>query len=258
LDFASALFPAPPFLSQTAAQRHAWFFLDCGGLTPLWIFSIDALDPIQSSVKPEHSKTSRLDVVPLCKKMPPMDPLPWPHAPHHQLSEAGTYFVTAGTYQKTHFFRHPSRLDVLQRGLLQFAEEAGWILEAWAVFSNHYHFIAHSPEGVDTAATLRSFLSTLHTKTGAWVNRLDKTPHRKVWHNFWETRLTFEKSYFARLNYVHQNPVRHGLVPLANQYPWGSARWFERVASPAQVQTIYRFKTEKVSVLDDFDVVVDW
>jgi putative transposase len=79
-----------------------------------------------------------------------------------------------------------------------------------------------------------------------------------VWHNFWETRLTFEKSYFARLNYVHQNPVRHGLVPLANQYPWGSARWFERVASPAQVQTIYRFKTEKVSVLDDFDVVVDW
>jgi hypothetical protein len=32
-------------------------FLDCGGLTPLWIFPVAALDPIQSSVKPEHSKT---------------------------------------------------------------------------------------------------------------------------------------------------------------------------------------------------------
>jgi hypothetical protein len=32
-------------------------FLDCGGWTPLWISRIDALDPIPSSVKPEHSKT---------------------------------------------------------------------------------------------------------------------------------------------------------------------------------------------------------
>jgi hypothetical protein len=35
-------------------------FLDCGGLTPLWIFPFGALDPIQSSVKPEHSKTPSL------------------------------------------------------------------------------------------------------------------------------------------------------------------------------------------------------
>ena len=27
-------------------------------------------------------------------------PPPWPHAPTHQLSQAGTYFVTAGTYLK--------------------------------------------------------------------------------------------------------------------------------------------------------------
>jgi hypothetical protein len=35
-------------------------FLDCGGLTPLWIFPFKALDPIQSSAKPEHSKTPSL------------------------------------------------------------------------------------------------------------------------------------------------------------------------------------------------------
>jgi hypothetical protein len=28
--------------------------------------------------------------------------------------------------------------------------------------------------------------------------------------------LTFEKSWLARLNYVHHNAVKHGLVPLAN------------------------------------------
>ena len=35
------------------------------------------------------------------------------------------------------------------------------------------------------------------------------------------------KSYLARLNYVHQNPVKHGLVRVANQYRWCSAAWLE-------------------------------
>ena len=51
---------------------------------------------------------------------------------------------------------------------------------------------------------------------------------------------------------MHQNAVKHGLVRVANQYPWCSAAWFERVASPAQVKTIYSFKTDQVKVEDDF------
>jgi putative transposase len=42
-------------------------------------------------------------------------------------------------------------------------------------------------------------------------------------------------------------------VPVATQYRWCSAAWFERTATPAQVRTVYRFKTDKVSVLDNFD-----
>jgi putative transposase len=78
-----------------------------------------------------------------------------------------------------------------------------------------------------------------------------------VWFNFRETRLTFQRSYLARLNYVHQNPVRHSLVPVANQYPWCSAQWFERTASPAMVKSIYRFKIDQLRVYDDFEVSLD-
>ncbi len=81
---------------------------------------------------------------------------------------------------------------------------------------------------------------------------LDQTVGRKVWYNYWDTKLTFERSYLARLNYVHQNPVKHGLVRVASQYPWCSAAWFERTASPATVKTIYSFKTDKVKIDDDY------
>jgi putative transposase len=121
------------------------------------------------------------------------------------------------------------------------------------VFSNHYHFIGHSPPEAPDAASLSDMLSLLHVKTAGWVNRLDRTPGRQVWFNFRETRLTHQRSYLARLNYVHQNPVKHGLVQLANQYPWCSAAWFERTASPAIVKSIYRFKWDRISVQDDFE-----
>ncbi len=101
-------------------------------------------------------------------------------------------------------------------------------------------------------------LAKLHERTAKWVNRLDSMAGRKVWHNFWETRLTHEKSYLARLNYVHQNPVKHQLTLTANAYPWCSAGWFEKTATPAQVKTIYSFPTDRLKVLDEFAVAPEW
>ncbi len=184
--------------------------------------------------------------------------LHWPHAPRHFLAQQGTYFVTAGTYQRRHFFRGGVRLGVLHRGLLSVCKEFGWALEAWAAFSNHYHFVAHSPVGEPTADSLRGMLGKLHGRCASWVNRLDGKPGRKVWFNYWETRLTYERSYLARLGYTHQNAVRHGLVEVANQYPWCSAAWFERTAASAQVQTIYGFKLDRVEVYDDYQPSLEW
>ncbi len=183
---------------------------------------------------------------------------PWPHAPTHQLSETGTYFVTVGTYLKLHHFRGPDRLAVLHRGLLTVGRDLGWTFEAWAVFSNHYHFVAHSPTAEPGAGSLSRMIGLLHEKTAKWVNRLDAAPGRKVWHNFRETLLTYQKSYLARLNYVHQNPVKHGLVPAANLYPWCSAAWFERTATTAQVKTVYGFPRDRVNVDDDYSSDQDW
>jgi putative transposase len=85
----------------------------------------------------------------------PKNEISWPHAPVHRLSQCGTYFVTASTYNKQHLFRGGERLGVLERGLLRVMKDFGWQIEAWAVFSNHYHFVAHSPETATMQATFR-------------------------------------------------------------------------------------------------------
>lgn len=182
----------------------------------------------------------------------------WPHAPVHILFQRGTYFVTGSTLYRENHFRGAIRLGVLHRGLLSVASEFGWRLDAWAVFSNHYHFVGHSPEDDCNAESLVSMLNKLHSKTAAWINNLDQTPGRKVWFNYRETLLTYKKSFMSRLHYVHANAVKHGLVRNAATYPWCSANWFEQNTLPATVKKIYSFKIDQVNVEDDFNLDTDW
>jgi len=202
----------------------------------------------QPAPKPTSPRTFQLPVplVDLQSQSPPKD---WPHAPVHRLADNAVYFVTASTLHKNHWFDTPAKRDLLERLLLSFAKEYGWQLEAWAVFANHYHFVARGNPG---SANLGEFLHRLHGVSSHDLNERDGVTGRPVWFNFRDTKLTHQYSYLARLNYVHQNAVKHGLAQVANQYPWCSAVWFERVASPAQVKTIYSFKTDRVKVEDDF------
>ena len=173
----------------------------------------------------------------------------WSHAPVHRLEKAGAYIVTAGTYQKQHFFKEPERLAFLHDSLLTIAQEYDWRLQAWVVFSNHYHFVGLAP---DDPASLQPFVSKVHTLTAAKVNAMDGCSERKVWYQFWDTCLTNERSYLARLRYVHNNPVHHGIVSVATEYPWCSASWFEKTSDRAFFNMVNSFPIDRVRVFDEF------
>jgi putative transposase len=99
---------------------------------------------------------------------------------------------------------------------------------------------------------LHKFTGKLHGTATRWANRRDGTPGRQVWFSYYPVKLTYERSYLARLNYVRQNPVRHGVVLEATQYPYCSAAWFEQNADWAWYQTVTSFPIDNVHVEDDF------
>ena len=173
----------------------------------------------------------------------------WPHAPLHRLGSDGVFMITGATLHKTPLFTTPEKLELLETKMLNLAKLYHWQLEAWAVFPNHYHMVAR---GEPNAARLDKYLKHLHCDTARELNARDQAVGRRVWFNFRDTRLTFQRSYLARLNYVHQNPVKHGLVKVANQYPWCSAGWFERTASAAVIKTIYSFKIDNLEIYDEY------
>src|SRR6266568_5148043 len=155
----------------------------------------------------------------------------WPHAPTHRLDSAGAYMVTAATYHKEPLFRSAKRLTLLCEKLLELAPQHGWKPEA-----------------------LPRLIGHLHTVTAKEINRQDETPGRKVWFQYWDSHLTYPRSFLARLNYVHCNAVKHGLVRQPTQYPWCSAGWFEREAERPFYQTVMRIRSDRINVKDDFNV----
>lgn len=176
----------------------------------------------------------------------------WPHAPPHRLKDAGVYFVTARAAAQRHLLHTPELRDWFTQTLASLAQRYGWTLEAWAVLSNHYHLVAHCPApGEEGATSLSPFLQHLHSATTRELNCRDAIPGRtRLWQNFRETHLTLQRGYLARLNYVHQNAVHHGLVPVASQWKWCSASAFKQAVTPAWLRTIASFKFDQIAVAD--------
>lgn len=173
----------------------------------------------------------------------------WPHAPPHWTHEPGIYFVTASTLGKQPYFRGEERLTFLTELLLENLANASWNIDAWAVFPNHYHVVIRRSE---QSRPLAKVLGKVHMLSAKEVNGIDDIPGRKVWFNYRDTHLTNDKTHLSRLHYVIHNPVHHRLVQSAVQYPWCSAGWFERTASPAFVKTVRSFPIDRLQIEDDF------
>ena len=96
--------------------------------------------------------------------------------------------------------------------------------------------------------SLSAMVRKLHSLTTQELNHRENKPGRsRLWQNFRETHLTHQRSYLARLNYVHQNAVHHKLVSIGSDWNWCSASGFRKAVSPAWLKTISSFKYDLTS-----------
>jgi putative transposase len=160
--------------------------------------------------------------------------------------------ITGATLYKEHFYDNTEKLSRLRELLFETAHRFGWNLEAWSLFSNHYHLISC---GTDSVSGLSRWIQRFHSVAGEMVNLIDDKPGRRIWYQYWDKCLTFESSYWPRLNYVTHNPVKHGLVQSASDYPFCSARWIELRWSSALRKKLKSFRWERIREFDEFDPI---
>jgi len=171
------------------------------------------------------------------------------HNPPHLFRPNAVYIVTGSTYRKLHYLGTDEKKSQFCTTLFERSAMFGWELEAWAVLSNHYHFVAQAPE---EATSLKALIQALHSISAIFINKTDRTPGRKIWHNYWDTCITHETSYLARLLYVHTNPIKHGIVERPEDYPFCSYCWFMEAAEQDFIDKVLAQLIDHVHVKDDF------
>lgn len=159
------------------------------------------------------------------------------------------YMVTGAILHNQPFLGENRRKEFLLQTLFERTKLLNWNLQAWAVLNNHYHFVAQAPEN---AITLEKLIRQIHSITAIEINRWDNTPGRQVWCNYRDSCLTYERSYLARLHYVHINPVKHRLIDNAINYPFCSYRWFVEQGDAVLRQQVFAQPIDRLRILDDF------
>ncbi|MEO8514416.1 MAG: transposase [Ignavibacteria bacterium] len=152
------------------------------------------------------------------------------HNPPHLFRENTKYFITGSIYGKKKLLRSKESKYKLLEYIFKSADNFKWKLEDWVILENHYHLMLESPENPETLADM---MGNVHRYSAIWINKNVEfcKDNNKIWHNYWDKCLTYERSYFTRLNYIWYNPLKHMLIEDPKDWEFGSY--------------YYRYKSEK-------------
>lgn len=146
---------------------------------------------------------------------------PW-HSPPHPEAPGEYRIVTATCFEHAHLLDTSDRLQWFENELLTTLKECGTPCAAWCVLPNHYHLLV----GIVSMSSFSRELGRLHGRTSRALNLRDNTAGRRVWFRCQDRCMRSERHFYASLNYIHHNPVKHGYVERWQDWPFSSADWY--------------------------------
>ncbi|MEB3178656.1 MAG: transposase [Nostocaceae cyanobacterium] len=140
-----------------------------------------------------------------------------------------TYFFTVVTYQRQSLFHQSEMVDLLRSAFRTVKARLPFAIDAIVVLPDHLHCIWTLPEGdADFSKRWRLIKSEFSRycpdayKRQRYVSRLNKG-EQAIWQRrFWEHQIRDERDFAQHLDYVHYNPVRHGLVMTPKDWVYSS------------------------------------
>ena len=145
--------------------------------------------------------------------------------------EGGTYFFTVVTMNRMPILTTPLARRCLSKAFALTKKRYPFKLKAICLLPDHLHCVWTLPESDSDYSTRWSFLKGTFTRlylNGGGVQGT-KNASRKVRHEagiwqrrLWEHLIRDDKDYYNHLDYLHYNPVKHGLVKSPAEWKWST------------------------------------
>lgn len=154
---------------------------------------------------------------------------------HHP---GGLYFFTQNLLRRTGNDLLIRNIVLLRQTVDKVRRDHPFLIHAWVVLPDHLHCVLEFPRG-DANYALRWRLIKAYFSKGLPAMEFrsevrQRRGERGIWQRrFWEHLIRDEVDYRAHMDYVHFNPVKHGLVERVQDWPYSTFhRWVERGVYP--------------------------
>jgi putative transposase len=139
----------------------------------------------------------------------------------------GTWFFTVNLLERKNNDLLVREIDLLRETVRAVRNRYPFQIDAWVVLPEHMHAVWTLPPGdADFSKRwrlIKSGFSRALPKTEYRANVRKVANERGIWQrHFWEHCIRDEQDFEHHVDYVHVNPVKHGLVSRVIDWPYSS------------------------------------
>lgn len=139
----------------------------------------------------------------------------------------GTWFFTVNLLQRRHNDLLVREIGLLRQVVRRVRDRYPFHIDAWVVLPEHLHCVLTLPAG-DSDFSLRwrlikSGFSRAIPKTEVLSVVRQRAGERGIWQrHYWEHLIRDEMDFQRHIDYVHVNPLKHGLVKRVGDWPYST------------------------------------
>ena len=140
--------------------------------------------------------------------------------------KGATYFFTVNLANRKNTVL-VDNIDALRESIRTVKSRHPFKIDAMVIMPEHLHAIFTLPEGDNDYATRWSLIKSGFSRQIPKTERINPSRalkgERGIWQRrYWEHCIRDDNDYETHVNYIHYNPVKHGYVQYAVDWPYSS------------------------------------
>ncbi|MFQ6758418.1 MAG: transposase [Deltaproteobacteria bacterium] len=141
-------------------------------------------------------------------------------------AKGAAFFFTVVTHGRRRFLCDETNIKLIREAFQHVVTRHPFTVDAFVLLPDHLHCIWTLPENdSDFSMRWRQIKSYFSRKCrdkfkGGQADALLSTGKQAIWqHRFWEHQIRDETDFVSHVEYIHYNPVKHGLATSPKAWP---------------------------------------
>ncbi len=144
-------------------------------------------------------------------------------------TDGGSYFFTLITHKRRRILAIPENVTLLRDAFIFVMQKYPFFTDAAVILPDHVHCIWSLPKNDHDYSTRWRLIKSFFTRKCDGKYKLvpsasrEKKKEQAIWQRrFWEHQLLDQRDFNAHVDYIHYNPVKHGLTKAPKDWEYSS------------------------------------